>query len=87
MYFSADDGQLAEKRNSTWRLFDFFWMLHTMDYKSRDNFNSPLVITIGMAALWLSLSGFILMFRSFRRQDFAFLIAWRRAHRARVRIQ
>ena len=79
LYFAAEDGRLVETRNGTWRLFDFFWMLHTMDYKGRDDFNNPLVITFGMAALWLSLSGFILLFRSFRRQDFAFVTAWRRA--------
>lgn len=79
LYFAAEDGSLVETRNSTWRWFDFFWMLHTMDYKGRDNFNNPVVITFGMAALWLSLSGFILLFRSFRRQDFAFLTAWRTA--------
>jgi len=72
-YFSADDGRLVETRNSTWRLFDFFWMLHTMDYSGRDNFNNPLVITVGFAALWLAVSGLILLFKSFRRQDFAFL--------------
>ena len=38
-------------------VYDFFWMLHTMDYAGRDNFNNPLIITIGMAALWLSISG------------------------------
>lgn len=65
-YFSADDGRLVQARNETWRLFDFFWMLHTMDFRTRDNFNNPLVITIGFAALWLSLSGFLLLFRSFR---------------------
>jgi uncharacterized iron-regulated membrane protein len=78
LYFAGDDGRLVETRNDTWRLFDFFWMLHTMDYRGRDDFNNPLVITIGFAALWLSLSGFLLLFRSFRRQDFAFLTAWRR---------
>lgn len=72
-YFSADDGRLLETRNSTWRLFDFFWMLHTMDYRGRDNFNNPLVVTVGFAALWLAVSGLILLFKSFRRQDFAFL--------------
>jgi len=76
LYFSADDGRLVQTRNDDWRLFDFFWMLHTMDYRGRDNFNNPLVITIGFAALWLSLSGFLLLFRSFRRQDFAFVTAW-----------
>ena len=70
MYFAAEDGRLVATRNSTWRWFDFFWMLHTMDYRGRDNFNNPLVITFGTAALWLALSGFLLLFRSFRREDF-----------------
>ena len=78
LYFSADDGRLVEARNDPWRLFDFFWMLHTMDYLGRDNFNNPLVITVGFAALWLALSGALLLLRSFRRQDFAFLLKWRR---------
>ena len=81
LYFSASDGRLVAARNSTWRLFDFFWMLHTMDYVGRDNFNNPLVITVGMAALWLSLSGLILLFRSFRRRDFEFIGTWRGAGR------
>lgn len=81
LYFSAADGRLVATRNSTWRLFDFFWMLHTMDYQGRDNFNNPLVITVGMAALWLALSGLILLFRSFRRQDFEFIWAWRERSR------
>lgn len=78
LYLSADDGRLVQTRNSSWRLFDFFWMLHTMDFRGRDNFNNPLVITIGFAALWLSLSGLLLLFRSFRKHDFAFITAWRR---------
>lgn len=82
LYFSADDGRLVAARNSTWRLFDFFWMLHTMDYQGRDDFNNPLVITFGTAALWLSLSGFLLLFRSFRRRDFDLIGAWRRRRAA-----
>lgn len=69
LYFAAQDGQLVETRNATWRLFDFFWMLHTMDYRGRDNFNNPLVITVGFAALWLALSGALLLFTSFTRRD------------------
>jgi hypothetical protein len=37
-----------------------------MDYTGRDNFNNPLIVTIGMAALWLSISGVLLLTRSFR---------------------
>jgi Na+-transporting NADH:ubiquinone oxidoreductase subunit F len=47
-------------------LYDFFWMLHTMDYVGRDNFNNPPIVTIGMATLWLSISGIVLLTRSFR---------------------
>jgi Na+-transporting NADH:ubiquinone oxidoreductase subunit F len=66
LYFAADDGRLLAARNSSWRLFDLFWMLHTMDYATRDNFNNPLVITLGLAASWLSLTGLVLLTRSFR---------------------
>ena len=66
LYFAADDGHFIAARTSSWRLYDFFWMLHTMDYAGRDNFNNPLIITIGMAALWLSISGMLLLTRSFR---------------------
>ena len=71
LYFSSDDGRLVAARNDTWRLFDWFWMFHTMDYRGRDNFNNPVVIAVGTAALWLVLSGFLLLFRGFRREDFA----------------
>lgn len=78
LYFSADDGRLVAARNLTWRWFDFFWMLHTMDYRGRDDFNNPLVITVGTAAMWLSLSGLLLLFRSFRRRDFDVSRLWQR---------
>jgi uncharacterized iron-regulated membrane protein len=79
LYFAADDGRLVAARNSTWRLFDFFWMLHTMDYAGRDDFNNPLVISAATCALWLALSGVLLLTRSFRRQDFDFFRRWRRS--------
>jgi Na+-transporting NADH:ubiquinone oxidoreductase subunit F len=66
LYFAADDGHFIAARTGTWRLYDFFWMLHTMDYTGRDDFNNPLIIAIGMAALWLSISGIVLLTRSFR---------------------
>jgi uncharacterized iron-regulated membrane protein len=81
LYFSADDGHFVVARNSSWRLFDFFWMLHTMDYAGRDNFNNPLVISVATGALWLALSGLLLLTRSFRRQDFA-IFGFGRARRS-----
>ena len=66
MYFAADDGDFIAARTAAWRWYDFFWMLHTMDYRSRDNFNNPLIVVIGFATLWLSISGVLLLTRSFR---------------------
>jgi Na+-transporting NADH:ubiquinone oxidoreductase subunit F len=78
LYFSSADGRFVAARNDTWRIFDVFWMLHTMDYRGRDNFNNPLVIFAGTGALWLGISGFILLFRAFRAQELN-PAAWRRS--------
>jgi Na+-transporting NADH:ubiquinone oxidoreductase subunit F len=64
-YISVDDGRIVERRTGDWRIFDFFWMLHTMDYRGRDDFNNPLVISFAFASVWLALSGVLLLFRSF----------------------
>jgi Na(+)-translocating NADH:ubiquinone oxidoreductase F subunit len=86
LYFSAADARFVVARNDTWRVFDFFWMLHTMDYRGRDNFNNPLVISAGTGALWLGLSGFILLFRAFRMQELNPAGWWRQAPPLKVRI-
>lgn len=67
LYFSAQDGRLIAARNDVWRFFDFFWMLHTMDYRGRDDFNNPLVILFSTGALWLGISGALLLIRAFGR--------------------
>lgn len=60
IYVSANRGAVTARRNNRWRLFDFFWMLHTMDYQSRDNFNGlPLRLFSVFGAVTV-LSGFVL---------------------------
>jgi Na(+)-translocating NADH:ubiquinone oxidoreductase F subunit len=81
LYVSANDGSILERRNDTWRLFDVFWMLHIMDYKQREDFNNALVILASLVAAWFSVSGLILFFDSFRREDFLALLPetwWRK---------
>lgn len=70
VYLSAETGEVLEHRNSAWRLFDVFWMLHIMDYTGRKNFNNPLVITAGIGGLWLALTGIWLLVTSFRVNEF-----------------
>ncbi|MGA9573455.1 MAG: 2Fe-2S iron-sulfur cluster-binding protein [Lysobacterales bacterium] len=73
IYISEASGKILERRNSFWRVQDFFWMLHIMDYPGREDINNSLVISVALVAIWLGLSGFGLLFGSFRRQDFSFL--------------
>ncbi len=70
LYVSGQDGQILERRNASWRLFDIVWMLHIMDYTGRQNFNNPLVITAAVGGLWIALSGVWLLITSFRLSEF-----------------
>ncbi|WP_182915851.1 2Fe-2S iron-sulfur cluster-binding protein [Massilia cavernae] len=70
VYVSANTGNVLEHRNSTWRVFDFFWMLHIMDYSERENFNNPLLVTSAVGGLWMALTGVWLLFTSFRLSEF-----------------
>ena len=76
-YVSATTGALLERRNDTWRWWDFFWMLHNMDYANRTSFNHPLIIAAGIGMVWLALTGFWLLFRTMWRHD----LAWARKRR------
>lgn len=70
VYVSAETGAIIAHRNSTWRLFDFFWMLHIMDYSEREDFNHPLLIGAGIGGLWLALSGLWLLVTSLHLAEF-----------------
>lgn len=65
VFYHPATGELLAVKTDTWRIHDFFWMLHTMDYKSRSDFNNPLVITAASLALFLTLSGLIMLGTSF----------------------
>ena len=77
-YVSAISGRHLVTRGDTWRTWDFFWMLHNMDYVNRKSFNHPLIIFVAFGILWLSGTGFYLLFKSFRKADFRWLRLRRR---------
>lgn len=62
IYVSPSSGQVVARRNDVWRLYDFFWMLHIMDYKERVDFNHALLIGASALALVLAATGFWLLF-------------------------
>lgn len=63
-YISATDGSFQRIRHQAWRNFDFLWMMHTMDYQGRDNFNNWLLRIFSIIGLLTIILGFILFFYS-----------------------
>jgi len=61
-------GQVLRVRTDNWRLFDFVWMLHIMDYDERDNFNHGLLIASSALALLFTISGLVLLLFTLRRK-------------------
>jgi uncharacterized iron-regulated membrane protein len=62
VYVATELGTVQKFRNSEWRIFDFLWMMHTMDYQSRDNFGNKLLKVFSILGLLTIFSGFILYY-------------------------
>lgn len=71
LYISQDTGEVISRRNGVWRLYDFFWMLHIMDYDERTNFNNPLIKAASAGGLVFALSGLVMIFLRSGRQIIA----------------
>ena len=80
-FYVAPTGELLDKRTNSGRVWDVFWMIHIMDYTERQSFNHPLIWTLAAAGVWMSITGFVLIFLAFRRADFAPLLSWARPRR------
>ena len=60
VYVATQLGTVQKVRNNSWRAFDFLWMLHTMDYQSRDNIGNWLLRIFSVLGLLTIISGFVL---------------------------
>ena len=61
VFVAADTGQIAAVRTANWRLFDFFWGLHIMDWTERDTFNTWWLLAFAIGGLVLGLAGTVLL--------------------------
>ena len=68
LYFSPSTGELVSRRHELWRVFDFVWMLHIMDYDERENVNNLPLRIFTWAALLMASSGLWLLFYAFHRK-------------------
>ncbi|WRH76758.1 MAG: PepSY domain-containing protein [Sphingobium sp.] len=61
VFVARDTGQIAAVRTGTWRLYDFFWSLHIMDWKNHENFNTWWLLAFAIGGLLLGLAGTALL--------------------------
>ena len=62
VYVSSELGTVQKFRNNKWRIFDFLWMMHTMNYEDRDKFGNFLLRSFSILGLITITSGFWLFF-------------------------
>jgi uncharacterized iron-regulated membrane protein len=61
VYVDAATGDVTARRNDRWRTYDFFWSLHIMDYRGREDFNHWLIRAAAMMAMATVASGIALL--------------------------
>jgi Cu(I)/Ag(I) efflux system membrane protein CusA/SilA len=68
IYISAQTGQLVGKRHEFWRLFDWMFRFHIMDYGEAEEIDNMLLFWITLASILACIFGLILVyFRVFKR--------------------
>ena len=67
-YLSPVTGELVSRRHELWRVFDFVWMLHIMDYDERENVNNLLLRVFTWGGVLMALSGAWLLTYSFPKK-------------------
>jgi uncharacterized iron-regulated membrane protein len=68
LYISPTTGELVSRRHNLWRIFDFVWMMHIMDYEERTNVNNPLLRVATWSAVLMALAGAWLLIWSFPKK-------------------
>jgi hypothetical protein len=60
LYINGQTGELRAVRTTLWRVYDFFWGLHIMDWSTRENFNSWWIKMFSAVAIVFGVAGLIL---------------------------
>ncbi len=62
LYIDPWSGRVIVRRNMFWRVYDFLWMLHILDFEEREDFNNPWIKILSLAALTVAISGYVIFF-------------------------
>lgn len=63
LYVSPNTGERLATRHALWRAFDMMWMLHIMDYRTREDIGNPLLRAASVLGLALVVVGLLLVSR------------------------
>jgi hypothetical protein len=77
IYVAADTGAVTARRSTLWRVYDFLWGLHIMDWGGHANFNTWLLVIATGLGLVVIVTGLVIMPRRLG------LTAWLRRRKAR----
>jgi uncharacterized iron-regulated membrane protein len=77
LYVAADTGLVTARRSTLWRVYDFLWGLHIMDWRAHENFNTPILIVASLLGLVMAIAGIVML------PSRLGYTAWRRRRRAR----
>jgi Cu(I)/Ag(I) efflux system membrane protein CusA/SilA len=70
IYVSAQTGQLVGKRHEFWRLFDWMFRFHIMDYGEQEEIDNILLFWITLVAILACIFGlFLVYFRIFKKNS------------------
>jgi len=62
LYISATSGKVVTKRHEFWRLFDWMFRLHVMDYDDGENVSNWLLFIFAILAFFATCSGLVLSY-------------------------
>ena len=54
-YLDAATGEILARRTRWWRVYDWMWALHIMDFETREDAHNPLLVGFGVVALLTTL--------------------------------
>jgi PepSY-associated transmembrane protein len=66
-YIDPHSSEFETRRHTLWRVFDFMWMLHVMDYDAREDINNTVLRLFSILGVLLGMGGVWLLFYSFNK--------------------
>ena len=60
LYVSADTGKIVTKRHQFWRIFDWMFRFHIMDYSAEESVDNQLLFWVTLLAIIAAIAGLIL---------------------------